>query len=132
MVCVAVGIVVRDNRVLICQRRKNSRYGLKWEFPGGKIKPRETPEECLVRELQEELNIKAKTDSLFWRERHTYPDGASFEIFFFLITEFSGTMKNRAFEDIRWVERSRLHEFDTLEGNAQIIKLLAEDTHWKE
>lgn len=83
MVCVAVGIVVRDNRVLICQRRKNSRYGLKWEFPDGKIKPRETPQECLVRELREELNINAEIDRLFWREQHTYSDGASFEIFFF-------------------------------------------------
>jgi 8-oxo-dGTP diphosphatase len=71
MVCVAVGIVVRDNRVLICQRRKNSRYGLKWEFPGGKVKPRETPQECLVRELREELNINAEIERLFFGASNT-------------------------------------------------------------
>ena len=54
---VAAGIITREGSILLCQRGINHRYGLKWEFPGGKTYPDESLGECLERELGEELGI---------------------------------------------------------------------------
>jgi mutator protein MutT len=55
---VAVGVLRKINRILICQRKHGGRYALKWEFPGGKFEIGETIEQCLRRELREELSIE--------------------------------------------------------------------------
>ncbi|HEX9615091.1 MAG TPA: NUDIX domain-containing protein, partial [Bacteroidota bacterium] len=57
MTRVAVGILKKDGTILVCQRRRGSRYELKWEFPGGKMEPGESVEDCLQRELTEELSL---------------------------------------------------------------------------
>src|SRR2546428_11019656 len=64
MIRVAAGILARDDRVLICRRRKGGAFPLKWEFPGGKLQDGETPEAALVRELAEELGIFLAVDGL--------------------------------------------------------------------
>ncbi len=118
---VAAGIMRRNDEVLICQRGINHRYGLKWEFPGGKIYPGEDLRECLVRELEEELDIIPTT----FRELKTihadYPDGGRFLITFFLIQEFEGELTNRVFENMMWVPVASLAEVDLLEGSRPII-----------
>ena len=71
---VAAGVVIRDGRVMLCQRRPEVHNGLKWEFPGGKLEPGESPEEALRRELREELSIDVRVgrvaDNVYFR----YPD----------------------------------------------------------
>ena len=57
---VVAAIIKKNNKYLIVQRNRNKHLGLKWEFPGGKVKNNETFEEALNREIQEELNIKIK------------------------------------------------------------------------
>ena len=57
---VVAGVLERDGQVLICQRKHGTRHGLRWEFPGGKMEPGETPEQALARELREELNVAVK------------------------------------------------------------------------
>ena len=57
MKTVAAALIVRDNKILICQRTRHQTMPLKWEFPGGKIEPGEKPEQALVRELEEELGL---------------------------------------------------------------------------
>ena len=57
MVEVAAALLFFGNEILICQRPKNKGNALLWEFPGGKLEPGETPEECLIRECREELGI---------------------------------------------------------------------------
>mgnify|MGYP006246193805 CR=1 FL=1 len=57
---VTCGVISQNGKFLIVQRAHTSRHALKWEFPGGKIEPGETEEECMVRELKEELNIEIK------------------------------------------------------------------------
>ncbi|MBV9266177.1 MAG: NUDIX domain-containing protein, partial [Acidobacteriaceae bacterium] len=56
---VSAAISHRDGRVLVGQRRRADRHPLKWEFPGGKVEPGETPQQALARELREELLIDA-------------------------------------------------------------------------
>ena len=54
---VVAGLVKRDGRFLLCQRKKDDAFGLLWEFPGGKVERKESKEQALKRELKEELNI---------------------------------------------------------------------------
>lgn len=71
---VAAGVVLREGRVMLCQRRPEVHNGLKWEFPGGKLEPGESPEEALARELREELDIGVKVGRVADAVYHRYPD----------------------------------------------------------
>ena len=57
----AAALIDADGRVLICQRPEGKQLAGLWEFPGGKVEPGETPEACLIRELEEELSIQVTT-----------------------------------------------------------------------
>src|SRR5512136_2787981 len=69
---VTAAIIIQNSQVLITQRRLEDRMGGKWEFPGGKIEPGETPEACLQRELQEELGILTDIHQLYAVNQHAY------------------------------------------------------------
>jgi 8-oxo-dGTP diphosphatase len=130
---VAVGVLVRNETALACQRLRNARYGLKWEFPGGKVEPGESSRQALDRELQEELGITVLSAEEFHRQEWTYPEGAdnpsqdgAFRVFYFIVRAFSGEPNNCVFEQIRWVSIQCLHELDFLEGNREAIERLAD------
>lgn len=76
MVHVGVGIVVSRGRdkVLVCLRRKHDYWGGWWEFPGGKCEPNETPAECVVRELREEVGIVVEPTQPLASIQHHYAD----------------------------------------------------------
>jgi 8-oxo-dGTP diphosphatase len=124
MIKVAVGIVRMGSQVLVCQRKKTSKYPLKWEFPGGKFENGESVVECLRRELQEELSIDAIVGEELYRQEWLYPDSGSFEVCYHFVDSFSGTVRNNVFEQIRWVNVAELAGVDMLEGNQEAVELL--------
>jgi mutator protein MutT len=71
---VAAALVFRDGKLLITQRHANAHLGGLWEFPGGKREPNESFEQCLVRELREELGIEVEVGELMESLTHTYPE----------------------------------------------------------
>ena len=121
---VAVGVIKKDDTYLLCQRGMNRRYAMRWEFPGGKMYPDEAPLECLQRELEEELEIQPVKSRELSTIRATYPDGGDFLITYFLVTEYSGELKNRVFEKIVWVKASEFGKYDILEGTRPILRSL--------
>ncbi len=117
--------------MLACQRRSDARYPLKWEFPGGKLEPGETPSQALARELYEELNIHASVGEEFYRQEWIYPDGlddpekdGGFRVFYYYIDSYTGTPLNRVFQQIRWVNLPELQRLDFLEGNREAVAFL--------
>jgi 8-oxo-dGTP diphosphatase len=122
----AVGILREDGRVLVCQRKKNSRYELKWEFPGGKVESGESVQDCVKRELREELSIEVKTIGAMKSQVNRYDDGGLFDVTYCFILRFSGRPLNNAFEEIRWVTLAELRSMDILEGNKKFISELDE------
>jgi 8-oxo-dGTP diphosphatase len=122
---VVVALILRGREVLICQRRSDQPMALKWEFPGGKMEPGESPEEALARELDEELGIDAKIGTRVIRMRHTYRSGSSVDLQFFAVHEFGGEITNRIFNDLRWCELTDLPSYDFLAADRNLVRDLA-------
>jgi len=122
---VAAALIVRNRKILICQRTRHQPMPLKWEFPGGKIEPGEHPTDALRRELDEELGIEARIGDEVARIQHQYARGGTVELRFFMVQEFKGEPENRIFRDIQWVARTRLPEFDFLEADRELVRDIA-------
>jgi 8-oxo-dGTP diphosphatase len=121
---VAVGVLRKNNRILICQRKRGGRYALKWEFPGGKFEIGETKDQCLRRELREELSIEIHSIEHIETLAAHYEDGGIFNVSYCFVSGFDGEPQNNVFEEIRWVTTNELKEFDLLEGNKSFIAKL--------
>ena len=118
---VVAGLIYRAGKLLICQRRKSAVFPLKWEFPGGKIEPGETPTDALRRELKEELDIDVHDAIEISRHEHLYEHGPRVSLVFFSVREFAGKPKNLAFKQICWSDLSELVHFDFLAGDQPLI-----------
>lgn len=122
---VAAALILREGRVLICQRRPDQPMALQWEFPGGKIEPGESPEQALARELNEELGIDATVGGRVTHIRHNYRHGGAVDLLFFAVHEFTGELQNRIFQQFKWVRLEELPEYDFLAADRNLIKDLA-------
>ena len=127
MIRVAAGILHREGRVLICQRRSGGPHALKWEFPGGKLKEGESAESALCRELREELSVAVLPARLRNLDtiRHRYPEGPEVEIRFFQVADFSGEPVNLSFERIAWVASGDLSGYDFLDADRPLVARVA-------
>ena len=122
---VAAALILKNGKILICQRTRHQPFPLKWEFPGGKIEKGEQPRDALRRELEEELGVDAKIGDEALRIQHTYSRGGTVELRFFLVQEFAGEIENRIFKEVRWVARKDLPKFDFLEADAGLVEDIA-------
>jgi 8-oxo-dGTP diphosphatase len=118
---VVAAIIQRSGRILIGQRKDLGHHPLKWEFPGGKVEPGETPEAALIRELQEELGIQARIDRELMRYEYQYPGRSRILLIFYRVVDFEGEPRNLDFDQIRWELPELLREYDFLEGDAQFV-----------
>lgn len=126
MIRVVAAILVRGNEILICQRTRHQSKPLKWEFPGGKIEFGEQPRDALRRELEEELGIQAEVGDEVERLTHTYEDGGTVELRFYVVRSFEGELQNRIFREIQWVSREKLPDYDFLEADIPLVRQLAD------
>jgi len=122
---VVAALILKNGKILVCQRTKHQTMPLKWEFPGGKIEEGEQPRDALRRELDEELGIDATIGDEVVRIEHEYKTGASVELRFYLVREYRGELENRIFRDIQWAERTELPSFDFLEADVKLVEDLA-------
>lgn len=123
-VLVAAGILLDGDRILICQRHHSDRYGLQWEFPGGKVHDGEDLKVALQRELAEELAIQAEVGEEVFRLRHHYPD-RYVEVVFLAVPSFLGAVENRIFETVEWVPRRVLPSYCFLEADRELVRRIA-------
>jgi 8-oxo-dGTP diphosphatase len=123
-ILVTAGILRDGDKILICQRHRTDKYGLQWEFPGGKAHDGENIKDCLRRELAEELRIDAEVGAEVFRLRHRYPD-RYVEVVFFSVPSFRGAISNQVFEAIEWADRTKLPDYDFLEADRELVARIA-------
>jgi 8-oxo-dGTP diphosphatase len=121
----AAALVDVDGRVLICQRPEGKALAGLWEFPGGKLEPGETPEDCLIRELEEELDIRVAHACLapFVFASHTY-DSFHLLMPLYLIRRWEGQVKAREHKAIAWVKPARLDDYPMPPADAPLVAWL--------
>lgn len=122
---VVAGLIVKDGKVLVCQRTRHQTMPLKWEFPGGKIEEKEQPRDALRRELEEELGIVATIGDEVARIQHEYPNHSRVELRFFVVRDYRGEVENLIFRDIQWAAPKDLPNYDFLEADLTLVKDLA-------
>jgi len=120
---VAAGVVIRDGCYLITQRLESSPHGGLWEFPGGKRHPEESLQDCLRREMKEELDIRVRVGEELKVIRHDYPD-LTVELHFYRCTILDGTPRTLGNQAYRWVSASELSGFEFPEANRALIREL--------
>jgi 8-oxo-dGTP diphosphatase len=124
-VTVVAAVIEQNGRLLIGQRKQGDRHALKWEFPGGKVEPGETPREALERELEEELAIQATVGPELIRYEYQYAKRNPILLIFLRVLKFQGELRSSAFEQIRWELREKLPEYDFLDGDHDFVRRLA-------
>ncbi len=116
------GLIWRDGRFLITKRPKGTHLAGFWEFPGGKQEAGETLEECLVREIKEELGIEVRTEELLVTVDHEYGN-RMISLHLFLCTHLSGQPEPLECEDIKWVHPEDLVQYRFPPPDRHIIQL---------
>ena len=120
MLVVSAAVARREGKIMICQRKPGSHNGLKWEFPGGKLEPGESPEQALIREIREELAVEISVgrilDAVFYR----YCD-RDVLVLFYDCAVTSGEPAPVDCHAIRWVGPGALSEYDFAGADAAFV-----------
>tara|TARA_R110002124_G_scaffold166461_1_gene333776 strand:+ start:121 stop:507 length:387 start_codon:yes stop_codon:yes gene_type:complete len=123
MINVTCGIIIIDNKILVAQRSEEMKLPLKWEFPGGKVEDNEKNEECIVREIREEINIEIEIVRKLTNSIHDY---GTFKINLipFIANYISGDIKLLEHKDYRLLDKSELMNLDWAEADLPIVEEL--------
>lgn len=118
-----VAAVIRSEDKIFATARGYGEFRGQWEFPGGKIEPGETRQEALVREIQEELDVKIEVGDLIDTIEYDYPSfHLSMDCFWCNVTEGEITLKEA--EDARWLSKDELYSVDWLPADMELIEKL--------
>ena len=120
LIRVSAGIILKEKNVFIALRKDNQDQGGLWEFPGGKCEEHETPEEALVRELQEECGIQVVTCEFFKEISHDYGK-KQVELSFFKVEAFNGEPVGREGQNVCWVPLNELSAYQFPDANTPIV-----------
>jgi len=127
MITVTAGILVRDARVFVAQRKANKRLAGKWEFPGGKVEPGETPEACLQRELEEELDINVTVGDYMGESIYEY-DFGTVRILFYRAFWDGKPIASRDHQNVQWVSLDELNQYDFAAADLAFVEKLGSGT----
>ncbi len=120
---VTAGIIEKDGKILIARRKTGKCIGPHWEFPGGKLEPGETLEQCLKRELKEELDIEVEIGEFFASSRFFCGDN-EIELMAYRVKYISGDIVLSDHEEVQWLGLSELENYKFTLPDVPIVKKL--------
>lgn len=123
---VVAGILVRNGQIMISRRPAGAHMGMKWEFPGGKIEPGETPEAALSRELREETGAEAEAARIYDAKLWAYPEKTVL-LLFYVARLLSGEPRPLEGQALAWVRPDELGGYAFAPADEQIAQRLAQE-----
>ena len=120
---VSAALIFRRGKLLIAQRHANAHLGGLWEFPGGKREANETSEECLAREIHEELGIEICVGSLFEEITHEY-EKKTVHLKFFICKLLNGEPQTLGCAAYKWIEKPELADYEFPAADAHLREKL--------
>lgn len=120
MIHVTCALIEREGLVLAAQRSATMRLPLKWEFPGGKLEPGETLEQCIVREIKEELDLDIRITGQLTARTHINKKGMEVCLHPFLCLITGGTLYLKEHAQVRWLLPSDLPGLDWSEADVAV------------
>lgn len=121
---VSAALIFAEGRLLITQRHQDSHLGGLWEFPGGKREPDETFEQCLVREIREELGMEISVGNLFAEITHAYEE-KTVHLKFFICQRIQGEPRALGCAALKWIHKNELADYQFPAADAQLLEKLA-------
>ncbi|HOE17393.1 MAG TPA: 8-oxo-dGTP diphosphatase MutT [Syntrophorhabdaceae bacterium] len=121
---VVAAVIERDGRILIAKRKPGWHEAGKWEFPGGTLEEGETPEQCLKRELQEELAVVAEIGHPFCTSEYSYTPDWTIRLLVYQTIIISGVPTLTDHEELRWVKAIDLVNYDFPEADRPVVEKL--------
>jgi 8-oxo-dGTP diphosphatase len=126
LIKVTAGVIIDRDKVLITRRAPKENFAGGWEFPGGKIEENETPEESLVRELKEELDITVYVGEFCAEVTHKY-DNININLLAYYCTIVKGDISITVHDKYKWIRIKDLLKYDLLPADVPIAKKVIED-----
>jgi 8-oxo-dGTP diphosphatase len=124
---VVAALIERAGLLLVARRKdKGARAGL-WEFPGGKVEPGEGDAAALVRELREELGVKAQLGSLYARVEHRYPELLVDLVVYRATIAADEVPRALSAQEVRWVKRAELHALPFCEADQPLLGPISQE-----
>ena len=124
MIEVTAAIICQDGKFLICQRPKGKNCEFFWEFPGGKIESGETGEECIVREIQEELDVTLCVLRKLTDVVYEYPD-KTVHLHFYITEIEHGEPTRKEHHAIAWITKEELRNYQFCPADAKMLRKFA-------
>ena len=125
MKLVTAAIIIKDKKVLVARRSKDDKLAGKWEFPGGKIEPGESPEECLKRELKEELGVDAVVGVFFDESIYNYDHGV-IKLLAYFVSIGNEVICCNVHDEVRWEPVEKLCRLDLAPADIPLVKKLTD------
>ena len=123
-IVVTAAINEKAGAVLIVRKAPGKRHAGRWEFPGGKVEAGEGPEDCLQREIMEELGIRVRVDGFVCESRYRYPH-AAIRLLAYRVEWLSGDIRLSDHDDAAWVRPQGLADWDLLPADRPIAQAVA-------
>ncbi|GAK41836.1 (deoxy)nucleoside triphosphate pyrophosphohydrolase [Paenibacillus urinalis] len=125
MIEVAAAIIEdTDGRILIARRREGKSQAGLWEFPGGKIEAGESPEDCLRRELLEEMNIEIEPYAFFAVNEHAY-DTVTIRLVAYKANMRGGTIELSDHDEYRWIQVGEMAGYSFAPADIPFVEQLS-------
>jgi len=124
MIAVTCAIIELDQDVLCAKRGPNMSLPGKWEFPGGKVEQGESNEECLKREILEELGVTIKIENTLPEVFYSYPSGPELKLIPMLCSILNGKPKAVEHSEVRWVKKLHLLELDWAAADISVVHFI--------